>query len=189
MLAWKKLGQLHCNPVYLMIFFCKCARFHIGYHHAQIHYLCPAYTHSWFVAETSGSHKTQSVFLKILMKGTPWPIVGRSDESGSFVNGVLFVKWCYNAPFSFANGLPLECWTHGILRHLSRYGDSHDNDKTVMRPPNLCNDDPFTAKTTSLYWNYPWWLPVEHISNSTTTSAMCQLWWYNLIVIVCSFWP
>ena len=38
---------------------------------------------------------------------------------------------------------------------LSRYGDSHVKDKTVMRPSYSLHGDPYTGKTASLYWNSP----------------------------------
>ena len=34
-----------------------------------------------------------------------------------------------------------------------RYGDTHIKDKTVARPSYLYNCDPYTGKTTSLYWD------------------------------------
>ena len=37
----------------------------------------------------------------------------------------------------------------------SRYGDSHVKDKTVGRPSYLYHGDPYTGKTTSLYWDGP----------------------------------
>ena len=37
-----------------------------------------------------------------------------------------------------------------------RYGDYHVKDKTVVRPCNLKHWDPYTGKTTSLYWDGPW---------------------------------
>ena len=36
---------------------------------------------------------------------------------------------------------------------LSRYRDSHDKDKTVVRPSYLYDEDHYTHKTASLYWN------------------------------------
>ena len=36
-----------------------------------------------------------------------------------------------------------------------RYGDSHVKDKTVMRPSYLSHGDPYTGKTTYLYWDGP----------------------------------
>ena len=39
--------------------------------------------------------------------------------------------------------------------HLYWYGDFHYKDKTVMRPSYLYNDNPYTGKTTSLYWGDP----------------------------------
>ena len=36
-----------------------------------------------------------------------------------------------------------------------RYGDSHVKDKMVMRPSYLWYGDPYTGKTTSLYWAGP----------------------------------
>ena len=46
--------------------------------------------------------------------------------------------------------------------HLSlpRYGDSHVKDKTVARLSYLSHGDPYNGKTTSLYWDAPWyWFP------------------------------
>ena len=34
---------------------------------------------------------------------------------------------------------------------LSRYGDSHDKDKTLMRPPYIYHGDPYAGKTTSVF--------------------------------------
>ena len=36
-----------------------------------------------------------------------------------------------------------------------RYGDFHAKDKTVVRPSYLLHGDPYTGKTTSLYWDAP----------------------------------
>ena len=46
---------------------------------------------------------------------------------------------------------------------LSRYGDSHVQDshvkdKTVARPSHHQHGNPYTGKTTSLYWDSPWFL-------------------------------
>ena len=38
---------------------------------------------------------------------------------------------------------------------LSRYGDSHYKDETVVRPSYLYNGNPYTAKMISLYWDGP----------------------------------
>ena len=38
---------------------------------------------------------------------------------------------------------------------LSRYGDSHYEDKRVSRPSFLYNGNPYTGKTGSLYWDSP----------------------------------
>ena len=35
------------------------------------------------------------------------------------------------------------------------YGDSHVEDKTVVRPSYLQHGDAYTGKTTSLYWDAP----------------------------------
>ena len=43
-----------------------------------------------------------------------------------------------------------------------RYWDSHVKDKTVARPSYLKPGDPFTGKTTWLYWDDPLWFFMVH---------------------------
>ena len=47
----------------------------------------------------------------------------------------------------------------------SRYGDSHVKDKTVARPSYLWHGDPYTGKTTSLYWKDPLCLTLDETSH------------------------
>ena len=44
----------------------------------------------------------------------------------------------------------------------SRYGDSHVKDKMVMRLSYLKHVDPYTGKTTSLYWNGPQGIDIQN---------------------------
>ena len=49
-------------------------------------------------------------------------------------------------------------WTwapHQYKDGLSRYGDSHYKDKTVVRPPYPYNGNPYIGKKASLYWDGP----------------------------------
>ena len=39
--------------------------------------------------------------------------------------------------------------------HLSRYGDFHYKDETVVRPSDLYNGNSYTVKTALLYWDSP----------------------------------
>ena len=49
-----------------------------------------------------------------------------------------------------------------------RYGDSHVKDKKVARPSYLWHGDPYTGKTTSLYWDSPLALKLSHDRVSAT---------------------
>ena len=53
-----------------------------------------------------------------------------------------------------------------------RYGDSHVKDKTVAR-----HGDPYTGKTTSLYWDGPLGLMVERL-NIFRTNGLLVCWHY-----------
>ena len=57
-------------------------------------------------------------------------------------------------------GVPGPCLN--IKTVFPRYGDSHVKDKTVDRPSYLWHGDPYTGKTTSLYWDGPWVVTVNH---------------------------
>ena len=54
-----------------------------------------------------------------------------------------------------------------------RYGDSHVKDMTVARPSYLSHGDPYTGKTTSLYWDGPLdELPQTLLDKWATTSKL-----------------
>ena len=62
-------------------------------------------------------------------------------------------------------------------KRLFRYGNFHDKDKTVMRLVYLYNGNPYTGKTTSLYWDGPQ-------NPSYLHGQLCQ--WLISITIYCS---
>ena len=60
--------------------------------------------------------------------------------------------------FLWGTNLTLETWAHFNMKTIfPRYGDIHYKDKTVVRLSYHDKGNPYTDKTTSLYWGDPWW--------------------------------
>ena len=86
------------------------------------------------------------------------------SPSCQWVNGVfciMYVSWVHITVAADVLGPCLN-----IKTIFPKYGDSNVKDKTVAkpyilvtrpRPSHLQHGDPYSGKTTSLYWDSPWW--------------------------------
>ena len=69
---------------------------------------------------------------------------------------------------------------------LPRHENFYHEDKTVTRPSYLYNGNPYTGKTTSLYWNGPWSQWADEISQDVCKN---HLWFHNPLRVNCqNFW-
>ena len=80
---------------------------------------------------------------------------------------ILFSFWCFKCDYIFQIiNMFGEQWVNSSGRsdawapsrykdRLSQVWNSHVKDKTVMRPSYLLHGDPYTGKSTSLYWDGP----------------------------------
>ena len=65
-------------------------------------------------------------------------------------HGMVYLWWC--GPMVTKKLLGFQ----GLSQYqdcLSKYGDSHDKDKTVVRPSYLYHEDPYTGKIAFWYWD------------------------------------
>ena len=65
-----------------------------------------------------------------------------------------------------------------------RYGDPHVKDKTVVRPSYFQHGDPYTGKTTSLYWDGPQGPSIIRLSG-TFLRCHPRIPWNTMVKLLC----
>ena len=76
-------------------------------------------------------------------------------DSGGKLISVTELRWAFPTPTAVRMHKPSGPCLN-IKAIFPKYGDSRVKDKTVVRPSYLWHGDPYTGKTTSLYWDAPW---------------------------------
>ena len=71
------------------------------------------------------------------------------------------------------------------IKRLSRYGEIHDKDKTVVRPSNLSHGDPYTGETVTLYWDSPMFWHPNHSKSKYVYNDSMIVTKYTCLVVWC----